>query len=97
MYPDVVLFTQGSDLVAVKDTSYRSLAVEMSVDGDGEDATGGQVAAPQLKALFRAAKVMRTIHTGNGPPEVRWMAIAGNGFICVEPRKPQSLTDQSAG
>ena len=95
--PDAVLAAQRCDVVAVKDPGDGALAVEMGVDGYGEDAPAGQIAAPVLHVLLPAAEAMERDAHRKRAARGRMDGDGRHGFVRVEARQAEPLADQSAG
>ena len=85
------------DVVAVEEARNRTLAMQMCVDRDREDAAGCQVAAPRLTRFLVTPKIVqyktdrkRTI--GRGVKRDRRY-----GFVRITSRQAQPLTHKPAG
>jgi hypothetical protein len=94
MDPDTVLTAEGGNVVTVKNASNGALAVEMSVDGESEDASGCKIATPALQVLLRTPEGMQTNRCREGTAETGWMVTAGTASSGSKPgRRNRSRTN----
>jgi hypothetical protein len=97
MDPDAVLSAEGGNVIAVKNAGNGALTVEMSVNGDSEDASGSEITTPALKVLLRTPEGMQTYRHREWAARSRMDGDRRHSFVGIEARETELLADQSAG